>query len=88
MAELELRRELALLEYANNNQISLEKLKAQLAIEAGRNDLQRELATLPTPDEIASTVRGENIESNPMAQVATPAVEPPGRAPNGQAFTQ
>jgi hypothetical protein len=88
MAELELRRELALLEYANQNKITLDKLKTQLAIEAGRNDLQRELATLPTPDEIAATVRGENIGSNPMPQVATPAVEPPGKAPNGQAFTK
>ena len=86
-AELQLRRELAMLDYANKNQITLDKLKAQLAIEAGRNDLQRELATLPTPDEIAATVRGENIEANPMPQVATPAVEPPGRAPDGQAFT-
>jgi hypothetical protein len=88
MAELELRRELALLEYANQNQITLEKLKGQLAIEAGRNDLQRELATLPTPDEVAATVRGENIAANPMPQVATPAVEPPGKAPDGQAFTR
>ena len=88
MAELELRRELALLEYANKNQITLEKLKTQLAVEAGRNDLQRELATLPTPDEVAATVRGENIAANPVPQVATPAVEPPGRAPNGKAFTQ
>jgi hypothetical protein len=86
MAELELRRELALLEYANQNQITLDKLKTQLAIEAGRNDLQRELATLPTPDEIAATVRGENVARNPMPQVATPAVEPPGKAPDGQAF--
>lgn len=88
MAELELRRELAMLDYANKNQITLDKLKTQLAIEAGRNDLQRELATLPTPDEIAATVRGENISANPMPQVATPAVEPPGKAPNGQAFTR
>lgn len=87
-AELELRRELALLEYANKNQITLEKLKTQLAIEAGRHDLQRELATLPTPDEIAATVRGENISRNASPQVATPAVEPPGRAPDGQAFAR
>lgn len=87
-AELELRRELAMLDYANKNQITLEKLKAQLAIEAGRHDLQRELATLPTPDEIAATVRGENIGSDAAPQVATPAVEPPGRAPDGQAFAR
>lgn len=87
-AELELRRELAMLEYANKHEISLEKLKTQLAIEAGRHDLQRELATLPTPDEVAATVRGENIGSNASPQVATPAVEPPGRAPDGQAFAQ
>jgi hypothetical protein len=86
--ELELRRELALLDYANKNQITLDKIKAQLAIESGRHDLQRELATLPTPDEIAATVRGENIASNPRPQVATPAVEPPGKAPDGQAFAR
>ena len=88
MAELELRRELAMLDYANKNQITLDKIKAQLAIESGRHDLQRELASLPTPDEIAATVRGENISSNPAPQIATPAVEPPGKAPDGQAFAR
>lgn len=88
-AELELRRELAMLEYANKNQITLDKLKTQLAIESSRHDLQRELASMPSPDEVAATVRGENIANTPTAQqVATPAVEPPGRAPDGQAFAR
>ena len=89
-AELELRRELAIMEYANRNSVTLDKIKAQLAIESSRHDLQRELAAMPTPDEVAATVRGENIASNPRtpAQVATPAVEPPGRAPDGQAFAR
>jgi hypothetical protein len=43
---------------------------------------------MPTADEIAATVRGENIENNPMPQVVTPAVEPPGKAPDGQAFAR
>lgn len=89
IAELELRRELAIMEYANKNQVTLDKIKAQLAIETSKHDLQRELASLPTPDEVAATVRGENIAANPTTpQVVTPAVEPPGRAPDGQAFAR
>ena len=70
--------------------VTLDKIKAQLAIESSKHDLQRELAAMPTPDEVAATVRGENIASNPRTapQVATPAVEPPGRAPDGQAFAR
>jgi hypothetical protein len=88
MEELQLRRELALLDYANREKITLQQLKTQLAIEGSKHDLQRELAAMPTADEIAATVRGENIENNPMPQVVTPAVEPPGKAPDGQAFAR
>ena len=79
MAELQMRERLAMLEYANANNITLEKLKTQLAVEAGRNDLARELATLPTVGDVADSVRGGK-------QVAEGQAEPPGVAPPGLGF--
>lgn len=79
MKELEVKRELAMLEYANKNQISLEQIKAGLASDAMKLRVQKELAA-------ASHAVDLHKHHNP--QVAEPAVEPPGRAQNGQAFTQ
>ena len=84
MAELQLRRELALLEYANREKITLDQLKAKLAIESGRNDLARELATLPTVAEIAESVRPGNQVSQSTGASEIP--EAPGRAPSGMGF--
>lgn len=84
MAELQLRRELALLEYANREKITLDQLKTKLAIESGRNDLARELATLPTVAEIAESVRPGNQVSQSTAASEIP--EAPGRAPSGMGF--
>ena len=84
MAELQLRRELALLEYANREKITLDQLKAKLAIESGRNDLARELATLPTVAEIAESVRPGNQVSQSTAASEIP--EAPGKAPSGMGF--
>lgn len=74
LAELQLRRELAMLEYANSQKITLDQLKAKLVIEGGRNDLARELATLPSVKEVAEGIRpGDQVTDS----------EPPGRAPGG-----
>ena len=73
MAELELKRELALLEYANKKEMSLSDVKADLAQTAMRLNTQKELAGMASKD-------------YKPPQVAKPAVEPQGRAPNGQAF--
>lgn len=70
MQELALKRELALLDYANKRDISLEQVKADLAKTAMQLNTQKELAGMD----------GQG------PQVATPATEPPGRAPNGEAF--
>ena len=79
MKELEDRRQLALLEYANQNKLTLDQIKADLAKEASRQQLQRDLANL------SSKV---DLHKHRTSQVATPAVEPPGRAPDGQAFAR
>jgi len=66
--ELMLKRELALLDYANKNEISLGKVKSDLAQTAMKLNLQKELS---------GGVGGE---------VITPAIEPSGRAPDGESF--
>lgn len=70
MAELGVRRELALLDYANKRGLNLDKVKAELAKTA---------MTLQTQERMANA-------NNQARQVAKPAFEPKGRAPNGQAF--
>jgi len=72
MKELAVKRELALLLYANTRQITLDQVKASLTETALELRTQKELAAA----------------SNAMAakEVAHAAIEPPGRAPNGQAF--
>lgn len=70
--ELELRRELAMLDYANKRDMSLDQIKAELAGAAMKMNLQRELA--------GADGKGP--------QVTSPPVEPEGRAPDGEAFTK
>lgn len=70
MAELAVKRELAMLDYANKRGLNLDKVKADLAKTAMTLETQKQLAHV----------------NNRAKQVAKPAVEPRGRAPNGQAF--
>lgn len=70
--ELQMRRELAMMDYAARHQITLEQVKAQLAKTAMTLDTQKQLSA----------------RRNGGGQVATPAVEPAGRAANGRAFEQ
>ena len=95
MAELQVRRELAMLEYANAQKITLDQLKAKLAIEGGRNDLARELATLPTITDVAEAIRpGVQVQDGvtPEVELGNPNLPPtsvtevPGRAPAGLGF--
>lgn len=78
MQELAVKRELAMLEYANKNKIALDQIKAHLADTALKLRTQKELAG-------AAGALDIHKHYNPP-QVAAPAVEPPGRAPAGQAF--
>lgn len=69
---LELERELALLKYANERQISLDDAKVALARDTMKLQVQKELA-------------GADGEG---PQVATPPTEPEGRAADGRAFQE
>jgi hypothetical protein len=75
MAELSVKRELALLEYATQQKVSLDRVKSDLAKTAMTLRTQRELA-------------GADRQLRAAEQVAKPAFEPPGRAKPGRAFQQ
>jgi hypothetical protein len=77
MAELQMKLQLAQLDYANKHALKLEEVKAKLAETAMKLNVQQRLAGMSTAAE---------MRKNNTPQVATPAMEPPGRAPNGQAF--
>lgn len=70
--EMELKRELAMLDYANRTQQTLEQIKANLASDVMKLNLQKELVY--------------NNAAREAEQVITPPTEPAGRAPDGQAF--
>lgn len=90
MAELQMRERLAMLDYANKNNITLAQIKKELAVEAGRNDLARELASTPSTDKLldhgAAGAMTEQMTANADNQVQPGASEPPGKAPSGMGF--
>jgi hypothetical protein len=70
--EIMARRELAMLQYANTNQMKLTDVKAQLAQTGMKLRTQKELAAF----------------GGQARQVVTPPTEPPGRAQPGMAYQQ
>lgn len=70
--KLEVQRELALLDYANREKISLDKAKTDLAKTSMSLTVQQRLAGMDA--------------ALAAPQVAPAPAEPPGRAPNGEAF--
>lgn len=71
--ELQLKKDLAMLEYATKQNMQLEDIKAKLSDSAMKLSVQKQLA---------------NIDTRPAKQVITPPSEPPQQAPKGQAFQQ
>lgn len=72
LRKLALQRELAILEYASAQKTTIDKVRGSLAETALELRVQKELAGA------ANVLKAR--------EVANPAVEPPGRAPNGEAF--
>jgi hypothetical protein len=79
LEELKVKREIEILRYSTQQQISLEQAKVQLATDAAKIQLQRELAG-------AANAIDVHKHRNPSPQVMTPPVEPPGRAAPGEAY--
>lgn len=75
--ELRLKREIAYLEAQLKKGINLDTNKVKLAETA---------AKLRTQKELAFAAMSSDLHKHHNPQVATPATEPPGRAPAGQAF--
>jgi len=71
--------QLETLKYANLRQISIDEAKVQLAQTVMKLDTQKDLT-------LAGMTVDVHKHHKPSPQVATPAVEPVGRAPAGEAF--
>jgi len=89
---LKLKRELAMLEYANREKVNLDKVKAGLAGEAMKVEAQerlsaRDIAIDLKRDREKQPQRGQP-RRQPQRQMLTPPTEPAGRAQNGRAFEQ
>jgi len=78
--ELQLKRELAIMDYSNKHQITVENVKAKLADTAMKLKVQKELAAMDS----AISLHTEKIAAN----AAKPPVQVPGRAPKGKGFSQ
>lgn len=82
IAELQLRRELAILDYATKRDMQVEDVKARLTETAIKVDLQRDLS-------LAGHIKDIDQHRNPAPpQVVTPPTEPAGRADPGHAFEE
>jgi hypothetical protein len=84
--ELETRREVALMDYANRMKISLDQAKAQLAKTAMQLQTERDLHQT---DVAVDLHKHHNPQPKPQPPRGTkPPVQLPGRAGNGRAFEQ
>lgn len=77
LSELELKRELAMLDYANRNNVTLQQVQAKLADTTLKLRTQEKLSN-------QRAQQGSRRRGGP--QVATPPTEPAGRAPDGRAY--
>jgi len=86
MAELALRERLAILDYANKKDVTIEEIKAKLADKAMSLNVQKQLSAAALSVDLH---KHHNPVPNPLDKtVVTPPTEPAGKAQNGQAFAQ
>jgi hypothetical protein len=86
--ELEMRREVALMDYANRQKISLDQAKAQLAKTAMQLSTERELNAANNAHEMRKHRTPQPASPAGRAVRTTPPVQAPGRAANGHGFDQ
>lgn len=79
MQKLQLEKEIAILKYATDKQISLEKVKADLASKSMELQVQRELSAAANEIQLASSKRGKEPQVAASQEVI-------GRAPDGMSF--
>ena len=84
MAELELRRELLIMELAQRDKLSIDTIKAQLAMKGADVDLTRELAQFGhLSAQEARVTDGELAKQQAGGESGVEKIEPPGGAPAG-----
>jgi vacuolar-type H+-ATPase subunit I/STV1 len=81
--ELELRERLAMLDYANKRELTLDQVKAQLSQTAMKLQTQKELSMVAMQDGVH-----QRAHETVMTQVTAPPTEPAGRAENGRSYEQ
>lgn len=79
MEELAMRERLAMLDYANRRDITLEQVKSQMGQTAMKIEAQKELSAMTEGLAL-------HKHRNPAPQILTPPTEPAGRAADGQAW--
>lgn len=84
MAELQLRRELLIMELAQRDKLSIDTIKAQLAMKGADVDLTRELAQFGHLSAQEARVTDSKLaQQQAVVESAVEKIEPPGRAPAG-----
>ena len=89
MAELQLRRELLIMELAQRDKLSIDTIKAQLSMRGADLDLQRELAQFGhiSAQEARATdgqlAKQQAVVEKEIENIPPPTIEPAGRAPAG-----
>ena len=81
--DIQMRRELAMLDYANRHQMNLDQVKGELAKTSMTLQMQEKLNAVDN----AADLHKHHSPTKPT-DVAKPAAQVPGRAPNGHAFEQ
>ena len=88
MQELQLKKDLATLDYASKHQLSLEQVKSKLAETAMKLRVTKELAAADHSVALhtGAKERALDLHKHQHPPPEPPVVEPPGRAPAGKSF--
>lgn len=83
MQELAIKRELAMLDYANKREITLEQVKAKLAETSLKLQTQKELSAASMGVDLH-----KHRNPSPVPEVISPPTEPAGKAPAGESYAK
>ena len=84
----QMQRDLKILELSQSSQISVEKIKAQLADSSLKLSTQKELSYASMDKDGIDRERDKRHEKEMSPIISTPPTEPAGRAENGRAYEQ
>ena len=93
LQEIAMRREIAMMEYANAKQMTLDQVKAKLAETAMKLDVQQRMSADKTVQQGGGKGgggggRNGRVPNSRVPQIVSAPTEPAGTAPNGRGFEQ